>query len=164
MNIFVTDPNPRIAAKNLDDKRVIKMVLETAQILSTAVTINGGRGIYKPTHKFHPCVQWAAKNHRNWMWLFNHFICLHNEFIELTGKKHKSFITLIQEGLVVEASRVIPKSDSTTPFVNCAANKSLGISYTDQRDVYIAYQLYLNDRWETDKRKPTWSRGNGRTI
>ncbi len=43
MNIFVSDENPEKAAKNLDDKRVIKMILESTQLLCTAVNIHNDR-------------------------------------------------------------------------------------------------------------------------
>lgn len=53
MNIFVTDPNPKIAASHLDDLRLGKMCVETAQMLS--VWAKPFDGIYKPTHINHPC-------------------------------------------------------------------------------------------------------------
>ena len=49
MNIFVVDTYPVLAARALCDRHVVKMVLETAQILST---ISGGP--YRPTHQNHP--------------------------------------------------------------------------------------------------------------
>ena len=65
MNIFVTSNCPILSAQALDNKRVVKMVLETAQVLSTAIFINSGityDGIYKPTHLKHSCTIWAAVN------------------------------------------------------------------------------------------------------
>ena len=63
MNIFVTNDCPIISAQALDNKRVVKMVLETAQLLSTAIFINSNvayDNIYKATHIKHPCTIWAA--------------------------------------------------------------------------------------------------------
>lgn len=34
MNIFITDPAPTVSAIALDNRRLVKMVLETAQLLS----------------------------------------------------------------------------------------------------------------------------------
>ena len=79
MNIFVTDPCPKISAQNLDNKRVVKMLLESAQLLSTAITLNGGKGIYKPTHIHHPCTKWVAHSYQNWLWLFRHMCHLQDE-------------------------------------------------------------------------------------
>ena len=165
MNIFVTDENPRVCAENLDDKRVIKMVLESAQILSTAVTLNGGQGMYKPTHTGHPCVQWAAECYENWLWLFNHMMALHNEFKIISGgKTHLSFRKVMDSKLIHEAYKFLDRDKDRTPFVNCAGNKSLGLDYTDMTDVHKAYQLYLNDRWDRDIRRPIWSRNGQRRI
>jgi hypothetical protein len=59
MNIFVTSTCPKISAQALDNKRVVKMVLETAQLLSTPIFINNSDikydNIYKPTHVKHLC-------------------------------------------------------------------------------------------------------------
>jgi len=58
MNIFVTSNCPKLSAQALDNKRVVKMVLETAQLLSTAIFINSTityDNLYKPTHVKHPC-------------------------------------------------------------------------------------------------------------
>jgi hypothetical protein len=43
-----------------------------------------------------------------------------------------------------------------TPMPNCAANKEKGVSFKHIDDTCTAYQLYLNERWEGDKREPTW--------
>ena len=43
------------------------------------------------------------------------------------------------------------------PFSNCARSKEKGIDYTGVDDIYLAYKLYLNDRWDQDKREPAWS-------
>ena len=69
MNIFLLDLDPRLAAYQQCDKHVIKMTLETAQILSSASIINGGKGPYRLTHKNHPCTLWAAQTSDNYEWL-----------------------------------------------------------------------------------------------
>jgi hypothetical protein len=154
MNIFVTSECPEQCAAALDDKRVVKMVLETAQLLSTALIYHGhsGAGIYKSTHVNHPSCVWARKTQANYLWTLRHFAALGVEYAKRYGKVHKSL------GLIdafIEHAHIIPKG-GLTAFANCAANKSIGISYKDEACVYSAYQLYLNDRWDTDKRTPTW--------
>ncbi len=69
MNIFVLDLNINRCARYHCDKHVVKMVLESAQMLSAAFRINGVDAGYKLTHKNHPCTQWACASLSNWNWL-----------------------------------------------------------------------------------------------
>jgi hypothetical protein len=85
MNIFILDYDPVEAAKMLCDKHVVKMCLETAQILST---INGGP--YKVTHAKHPCTLWASETLENYRWLVKHGIGISEEYTFRFGKIHKS--------------------------------------------------------------------------
>lgn len=153
MNLFVTSKCPIESAKALDNKRVVKMTLETAQLLASAIRLNGGEASYKLTHKGHPVTKWTAKNKANYMWALRHFCALSREYTKRYGKTHKSS-TLIKE--FVKGKDSIPKG-TLSSFENCAANKELGISYKHIKDVEKAYKLYLNDRWNTDKREPIWS-------
>lgn len=55
MNIFVLDTDPKLSAQYHVDRHVIKMILENAQLLSTALKINNiEANLYKPTHQHHP--------------------------------------------------------------------------------------------------------------
>ena len=145
MNIFATFGCPRKSAAYLDDKRVVKMVLESAQILSTVRYKWGYEPIYKPTHINHPCVKWAAEGILNHYWLFEHFVALCEEYTKRYKKIHKcqqymdTFLTHLHPAVAI----------SGTPFVNCTTFKHL-------TDVHEAYRLYLEDKWAKDKRKPTW--------
>lgn len=86
MNIFVLDENPRLAAQYHCDKHVVKMVLETAQILSTV----SGLGPYKATHHKHPCVLWTGTNQANFNWLVELGLELSAEYTHRYDKTHKS--------------------------------------------------------------------------
>lgn len=91
MNIFVLDKDPAMAARMLCDKHVVKMILETAQMLCTAVHANGHTNTpYRPTHKKHPCTLWVNESKENWDWLVVHGeeMCL--EYTRRYGKVHKS--------------------------------------------------------------------------
>lgn len=78
MNIFIlaqgrTGVDWGRSAKYLDNKRINKMAVETAQIMSTVIQEFGIEipdldyyKIYKPTHSNHPCVIWAKLNWYNW--------------------------------------------------------------------------------------------------
>jgi len=152
MNVFVTSENPIKCAQHLDDKRLNKMCLETTQLLCTAVNEHGGTTPYKSTHKNHPCSLWTRKTRENWLWLWKHGKALCKEYTKRRGRIHacKSVLDRIEWMFVY-----IPKGERTS-FVNCAANDKLGVSFKHVDDVCKAYQLYLNQRWELDKRPPTW--------
>jgi len=72
MNIFVLDTHPKIAASMHCDQHLHKMILESAQMVSTALSrqMNGNiPGLYKPTHTSHPCTVWAARTVANLLWI-----------------------------------------------------------------------------------------------
>ena len=53
MNIFVLHKDPAVAATMACDKHVVKMILETAQMLCTAARALGSDAPYGATHKKH---------------------------------------------------------------------------------------------------------------
>ena len=89
MNIFVLDSDPVISAQMMCDKHVVKMIVETAQMLSTIKKANGQDAPYKPTHAKHPCTVWAGQTKQNYKWLYDHGIALCNEYTVRYGKIHK---------------------------------------------------------------------------
>ena len=90
MNIFVLHPMPDIAARMQCDRHVVKMTLETAQMLSTAINELGGQAPYKSAHVNHPCSVWARETLSNFEWLWEHGINLAQEYTARYGKVHKS--------------------------------------------------------------------------
>jgi hypothetical protein len=161
MNIFASDLNPYKAAQALDDKRVVKMLLESAQILSSAIFLASGiihNNIYRPAFLGHPCVIWASDNLANWQWLYDHFLALCAEYTFRYNRSHKS---LLIASTLQELSAALPQKSATiTPFANCARAEKLGIDFKHMKDVPQAYRLYLKARWANDKRPPVWtSRG-----
>lgn len=157
MNIFVTNEHPKLAAESLDDKRVIKMVLESVQMLCTAMNYHGAtQAPYKSTHVNHPSNIWARATRGNFMWLYWHATELMNQYEYAYDKMHKCTDYM---DLIFEAARFIPDG-GITPFANCAANSEKGVSYKHLTDVTEAYRRYLVDRWNGDMRKPTWKNRN----
>ena len=76
MNLFILDKNVTRCAKALGDKHIVKMTLETTQILSTCVWQMGYGSwltsqIYKPTHENHPCVVWARSCEANYNYMLS---------------------------------------------------------------------------------------------
>ena len=151
MNIFATFECPIQSAKYLDDKRVVKMVLESAQLLSTAIIQCNGYAVYKPTHIKHPCSLWTKASMANYEWLLEHFQALSNEYTFRYDKKHQSY-TYFKD--FFENKKLFPKI-GLQKFANCTRNKEQNIDFRDIDDVHLAYRLYLHERWKHDKRNPT---------
>lgn len=93
MNIFVLHEDPFIAAQMQCDKHVVKMVLETGQMLSTIQRLHGNLNprLYKCTHVFHPCTMWAERSQENYKWLVDHFTGLALEYAYRYEKRHKTW-------------------------------------------------------------------------
>jgi len=93
MNIFYLDEDPKTCAQYHCDTHCNKMILETAQLLSTAHRETGSphaEFVYKSTHKNHPSAIWARSSHDHYSWLFELFRELLNEFAYRRGKQHAS--------------------------------------------------------------------------
>ena len=94
MNIFYLDRDPVIAAQMMCDKHVVKMILESAQMLSTAHRVLDGDAyadlieMYKMAHKNHPSTTWVCSSVKNYMWLYDHMIALMKEYTYRYDKHH----------------------------------------------------------------------------
>ncbi len=91
MNIFVLDHDPRNAANYQCDKHVIKMCLETAQLLCSVFN----DAPYKRTHYNHPCSKWVRESSTNFQWLLDHGIALCDEYSNRYQKTHKSLSVIL---------------------------------------------------------------------
>lgn len=150
MNIFVTDEDPVRAAINLDDKRLVKMVLETSQLLSTALHNLGywTQGLYRPTHANHPCTLWAGESEGNFDWLVRHGHGLAVEYAYRFGKTHKSRDVI---ALAQDQARLVPFDTlDMTPFKNCTDIKRPG-------DIVEIYREYMRSKWDKDL-NPRWTK------
>lgn len=157
MNIFMTSKCPMESANNLDFKRVNKMLLESCQMLSTAVNECGGKAPYKSTHKNHPSNVWVRQSRSNYGWLWIHALQLAEIYKNKTGKIHKCQ-AIVSELASAKYVSLLPDKE-LTELPNCAANSSKGISFKHLSNVTEAYKLYLIQRWNTDKKVPTWVSG-----
>lgn len=104
MNIFVTDENPEVAARNLCDAHCSKMVVETAQMLANCFYLEtlaspdcprSQKGNpRKHSYSKHPCTIWATKTKSNMIWLIRHGLAMAEEKFFRTNKEHfsKQFI------------------------------------------------------------------------
>jgi hypothetical protein len=89
MNIFYVNKDPVLAAQQLLDKHVVKMPLETAQLLCSAFP--QGTAPYRRTHYNHPSAIWTRQSKANFEWLVKHGEALCDEYTYRYGKQHKSF-------------------------------------------------------------------------
>jgi len=88
MNIFVLDKDPAIAAEQQCDQHVVKMVLESAQLLCSAFP--EGEAPYRLTHQNHPCSIWTRETQGNFDWLTEHGLGLAHEYKHRYGRDHAS--------------------------------------------------------------------------
>lgn len=111
MNIFYLHEDPITSAEAMTNKHVVKMILESAQMLSTAHRIldgtlqivdRNGRNLkhwhhptnddvlYKATHYNHPSAVWTRESMNNYVWLYIHFCALCNEYRSRYNKTHST--------------------------------------------------------------------------
>lgn len=115
MNIFVLDTDPVACAEMHADKHVVKMILETAQLLSAGINLRyGGQvdGLYKTTHQNHPCSIWARQTRSNFLWLADLGVALCDEYNFRYGKIHKS-LSVIERAQKLSSLITL---DYMTPF------------------------------------------------
>ncbi len=136
MNIFYLDSSPALAAKYHNDKHVVKMILESAQMLSTAHRVldgkeqsvlsksgkrvikkykirRGDKIFYTATHIKHPCTLWTMQTNKNYQWHVNFFMKLCEEYTYRYGKTHLSEIRLAD--LLSRPPKNIPSGKKTQP-------------------------------------------------
>jgi hypothetical protein len=151
MNIFSSDSDPVVCAQNLDDKRVIKMALESAQILSTALHNLGhwSSNLYRPTHATHPCVHWAGHSRGNFNWLVLHGLGLGEEYKYRFGasREHQSCSVILNCAEAFKLCRL--DRFGMTPFANCTP-------FNGNDSTVNRYRLYLTQKW--DASEPRWTK------
>ena len=103
MNIFAVNSDPVLAAKDLIDKHVGKMCLESIQMLCAAhhcsespLTSSQRSRLYKVTHVSHPSAKWARHSRDNYDWLYAHAAALNAEYQRRSAHKnpHAAFVKL----------------------------------------------------------------------
>ena len=120
MNIFILDNDPVIAAQEQCDKHVVKMIVESAQMLSTVHRMLDGTmerrpsksgamlqywklhderetTLYKACHFNHPSTVWTRDEKANYQWHYEHFIALCDEYTYRSGKVHSTDTKLRKE-------------------------------------------------------------------
>ncbi len=158
MNIFYLDRHPIKAAQMMCDKHVVKMILESAQMLSTAHRVLDGDdyadqyGLYKMAHKNHPSTIWVRSGGLNYLWLYDHMRGLMQEYTHRYGKIHAT------ERLNMGLSSRPQNMDDNAPFTDppqCMPD------YCKGEDTVLAYQNYYileKSKFATYKKRsrPEW--------
>lgn len=91
MNIFYLSRDLKKCAEFHCDKHLVKQILETAQLLSTAHHLLGSRfakKVYKPTHINHPCSVWVRSSGENYEWTYKFFLELCEEYTNRYRRIH----------------------------------------------------------------------------
>ncbi len=153
MNIFALDQDPVRAAQMQCDNHVVKMTLETGQILSTIQRAYGNTDaiLYRSTHIHHPCVLWAGDSFENYGWLVRHFYALAGEYAHRYGRSHLTFEKL---------HRVVTK----TPDLKKRAMTPFALAMPDvykSDDPIDSYRRYYKGSKAhllkyTKREKPSW--------
>lgn len=149
MNIFVLHEDPQIAASLHCDVHVVKMILETTQILCTVRHLSGNpvpEG-YKPTHTSHPCTKWAMESVGNYRWLHNLLTVLHWVYEHRYEKTHASkrlMLPLIGASCIPAGPR--------TPFIFCGPESCI------RESVVESYRALYRLKAQTMKRPMRWTK------
>lgn len=170
MNIFATSSCPIESAQALADKHVVKMIVESAQILSTVLITAWGfppggsvRGValYRPTHAARPCVVWAGKSWANMYWVARHGVALCTEYsarysTEKVLKRHKSLDLLLAIKDFIEIGRAAEYLER--PPLDMALAMP---DHFKRDDPHMAYKLYLRAKYQTwadEGHPPRWTK------
>ena len=152
MNIFVLDRDIRRCARYHCDAHVSKMILESVQILCTALNKKGFETPYRSTHMKHPCVLWAEESYDNFLWLARLARALNGEYRYRYRRQadHASIAVLAQiENLPFEGAGL-------TEFAQAMPD-----SYKVPGDPVSAYRAFYNgEKWPfarwTRRAPPPW--------
>ena len=159
MNIFILDADPVVAATYLCDKHVPKMALEAAQLAATCLHLVGvdgvpkkDGGVYKPTHKGHPCRVWASETRANFEWLVRHGLAICDEHRLRGGKP-----TAIRAALLwaLPRSSAIPGGPLTPHALAVGETPHEVSAVGTYRAYYLQYKADIA-RWRKGRPAPAW--------
>lgn len=155
MNIFILSTDPAIAASYHCDQHISKMILESAQMLSTVARHYGSHfphfsGYYKPTHLNHPCNEWLREGLQNCAWLIS--LCEHLDDIrmDLGANSHRSMNVIRQ----FQKDFFSPPYTYSSPksFI-FAGPGTISIQDISIPQKYQAYYQRKHSEWTLDKGK-----------
>ena len=174
MNRFIIDHHPVEIAKQLCDEHIVKMVLEEAQMLNTAVRIHAPEfaeeaGLYKIAYQNHPCTIWARENSMNYMFGVRLMKAMNDEYMwryperKENGKwvVNKGHISMRHFDALVEAVKYMPNTHNfVTPHPQCFSGHDH--CKTDEHWPVIAYRRFYKvdksafARYNKGRSMPEW--------
>ena len=159
MNIFVTDSCPVQSARNLPDKHIVKMPLETCQMLAIIYSdwYYGVGKLYKQdgtpyrtehgAFRNHPCTQWAAANQYNLAWLILHGVALCDEYHQrYLPKVHTCYDVLCQAQVIYHDCFDELLTDAAAKVTDFTRAMPDNIKSDFTITTITAYQRYLNTK------------------
>ena len=180
MNIFILDNNPVTAAQLQCDKHVVKMIVESAQMLSTAHRMLDGyiekrpsksgkrminywvhptnymeQRLYKAVHHGHPCTIWTMESSSNYQWHLLHFEALLNEYKYRYNREHSTI-------KLFDLLSILPDNIPTGPrtkFKLAMADYPECIALGDPVEAYRAFYQTKQSRFKmawTKRNIPEW--------
>ena len=146
MNIFYLDKNPTTCANMMHDKHVVKMILETGQLLSACrVHYNSTCPIaYPKSVPNHPCAKWVMESKHHYIWLAKHYLALCYEY-------HRRYNKLHARHDDYQTYKVVPAAMPDARWID--PPRCMPLEY-DDGDAISSYRRYYNAE------KLWWTRGN----
>lgn len=153
MNIFILDYEPHTNVKYYCDKHIVKMILETVQLLHGVYyfTNEQDKATYKLTHKNHPCAKWVRESLSNWNYLYSLGLCMYNEYKYRYNKTHKSGELLLNNTKQPEQLEDI----GLTPFAQCMPDNYKQDDTVQAYREYYAKEKYNILTWK-NREEPQW--------
>ena len=158
MNIFVTDSCQIQSARNLPDKHIVKMPLETCQMLAIIYSdwYYGVGKLYKSdgtpyrtahgAFRNHPCTQWAAANQYNLAWLITHGVALCEEYTQRYDKVHTCYDVLLQAVDIYNKCFDDDLSQASRKVAHFTRAMPDDLKYNTRINTIEAYKYYLNTK------------------
>ena len=173
MNIFVLDESPIISAQMQCDKHIVKMPLETAQMLCSVwhrygsgdrVPLTLGGTPYKETHKNHPCTLWAGNDAHNYDWLWRHGMELCFEYTRRYNNIHKCQAVIMDLTIDNVGFAFEHMSRQGTPHPQCMPDiykEQDGFFPPEVATVRAYRKYYVHEKkdiakWEKSRPMPDW--------
>jgi len=155
MNVFYTSASPEEAARNLCDKHVGKMLIESAQLLATANHLRGHPVTYKPTHVNHPSAVWTRSSPLHYAWVLYHAQALVYEFDLRYDKRHKT-----GQYVFGELALDFPGTPTWSDPPQCMPDEFKGAFTIDAyRRYYKSKEKVMQMEWRKARPQPWWFDG-----
>lgn len=140
MNIFAIEGNKnhinwQLSARSLDNLRIVKMLLETTQLLCTALNENNIKSPYKSFNPKHPSCSWVIESSENWLSLYSYAEELTKEYTKRFDKEHKCCYVISECKNIFRAQNF--KSKEPTPL-----KMSMPKEFQDPNDIVGSYRKY----------------------